>query len=558
MKYKAAFLTMLFLSLTLNAEKYYIRHLDGKNIVIINENHEIVSYSLKNFLEEINNGDTLLFKRGEYFKTPVEIKNKKNIIIKDYGSQKLPMPIIDPRVKIPFKNFEEIELSNQKLLTKDKSLISLKNIFTKNRAVLATHIRNKTVKNITEVKKHIHKIFRIKIGKNIEKNTLRIWINNQEILKALIFEELKCENCKEKIRWAFENENGYLYIFVLDPSVSLAENSFIKINAVTLDTISLTNDENITLKNIDIRGSKYALGIRGSKNILIENCNIGKYSFTAIDIMRSLENRRKYSENITVKNCLIDSGFNKKYRYLSSRGVQDAIFMVDGVKNCNISNNKITNWGHSGINLYAPLFKEEVKNNKISHNTIDGKDISYMHGITVDGEHCIENEISSNLIKNITARNQLNGIKNIFRKNIVYNVKNSIVKIDQGYPCGQGIQIQAYGKDNLALENLIEENVFTKIEGAAISIINYKNDGIKKRNIFKNNFITKSGLRNKNVALEILNFSEINNIKENFFINNTFKVDFQEPKINYFGKILSIEEFNEEQKNFIKDNKILY
>ncbi len=561
MRYKTLLILLTVLSSALFAKKYYVRHLDGKEIIIINENHEIVSYSLNNFLQTITKGDTVLFKRGEYFKIPVKISFKKDITIKDYGSKKLPLPILDPRVKIPLNSFEKVDIFDLKKTKKDSSILALEKSFKKNNSILATHIRNKIVKNFESIKENIHQTLRIKIDKNIEKNTIRVWIDNKEILKANLFEELRCDKCEEKIRWSFDDQNNYLYIFILDSSVSFKENSFVKINSFSLDSLSLENDENITIKNLDIRGSKYAIGIRGSKDILIENCKIGKYSFTGIDIMRSLEDKNIYSENITIKNSVIDSGFKKKYRYLSQRGVQDGIFMVDGVKNCQISNNKILNWGHSAINLYAPSSAQEVKNNQISFNTINGKDVSYMHGITVDGKNCIENKIVSNVIKNITARNQLNGIKNIFKENVIYNVKNSIVKLDQGYPSGQGIQLQAYGKENVAIENIIEKNIFNTIEGAAISIINYKNDGLKKDNTFKNNFITKSGTKNNDIALEILDFSKNGSIKNNNFIKNSFKNTPKEPKVNYFGKILSIEMFNEKNgdiKNIITDNKIIY
>ncbi len=555
MKRKLFSLLILTIS-SLNADKYYVRHIDGKEIVVINERHEIISRSLNDFIKNLEEGDALLFKRGEYFKIPIKISEKKGITVKDYGSEKLRLPVIDPRAKIPLKNFEEIDLLALKN-SQEESVKTLETILNRNRLLLASGIRKKTAESFEAVKKSIYKTLRLKIEKKIEKNTIRVWIDNKEILKANLIEELKCDECKEKIRWSFDHENGYLYIFILDPSISFKEESFVKINPFSLDTLSIEDCENVTVKNLDIRGSKYAIGIRGSSNVLIEKCVIGKYSFSGIDIMRSLSNENRESENIIVRDSLIDSGFKKRYRYLSQRGVQDGVFIVNGAKNCLISNNKILNWGHSGVNLYAPSSAKEVKGNIVSFNLIEGKDISYMHGITVDGKNCSENEISSNVIKNISARNQLNGIRNIFKDNVIYGVKNSPVKLDQGYSCGQGIQLQAYGKENIAFENRIEKNIFRKIEAAAISVIGYENDGLKKNNLFKNNFIAESGTKNKNIAVEILNFSKKDSVKNNAFVLNKFKASSQEPKINYFNDIISVEEFNEKSE-LIKENKILY
>ena len=549
MRYSKIIIVPLLLITPLFAKKYYIRHQNGNQIIIINEKHQIISNSFIDFLRNIQSKDTLLFKRGEVFKLPVNIIGKKDIVIKDYGSKKLNKPIIDTRYSIPPQKIEYFDVLYDENLTQDKSFKSLESAFRKNYARVKGSIRDKIAKSFLDVKKNIYSVVRVKLDFiNFDPNALRVWVNNKERLKSLLFEELKCDNCSQKIKWFYDKKYKYLYLFALKADVDLwkdAQN--IKINSVILDSLNLSDDENITIQNLDIRGSKYAIGIRGSKNILIEKCKIGRYSFTGIDIMNDIDDYNKSSENIVIQNCTIEAGYNGgKYRYLSSRGVQDGIFIVGGVKNSLIKDNTVNNWGHSGINLYSPSSKNSVTGNHITNNVINGDKMPYMHGITVDGSNCVKNEISSNIIKNTTARNQLNGAYNIFSKNIIYNLKNSQIKLDQGYSAGQGIQLQAYGKTNIAKNNIIKNNLFAKIDEAAISVVNYRDDGIKKNNVFKNNVILNSGLKNNNIALEIINYSKNDAIKGNSFIQNRFKLLDSKPKINYRGKILSIEEFNEQ------------
>ena len=545
---KEKFLLIFLMSNFLFADKYYIRHENGKEVVIIDEHHQIISNSLNKFLLSVKKGDILLFKRGEVFKEPIKIEDKEGIIIKDYGLEKSKFPIIDTRYEIKNSSFEKIPFEN---LKGDKSWNFLESEFRKNTLVLKSDLRDKIAKNFKDVQQNVYSIYRAKIDlNNIDPNAMRVWVNGKEILKALIFEEFK--NLKDAT-WFYEKNGKYIYIFVLNKNFKLSK---VKINNRYLDSLSIENSKDILISHLDIRGSKYALSIRGSKNVKVKNSKIGLYSFSGIEIMKGFSGN--YSQNISIENNVIDSGFRAYYRYLSSRGAQDGIFLLSGVSNSEIVNNEISNWGHSGINLYAPKGDLPVKNNKIYSNFIQGNKVSYMHGVTVDGVNSIYNKIKFNIIRDITARNQINGIGNIFSNNAVFNVKNSPVKIDQGYFSAQGVELQAYSKDNISKNNLIENNIFAKTDGACISLLSLNNDGMKEGNIFKDNILINCGLKNNFIALKVKDNGLNETIKKNYFINNIFKS--KKSLIFYRGDILNINEFNEMDGKFsdkIKGNRVL-
>ncbi len=543
------FSLLLILGVSLFGEKYYIRHDNEKNIVIINEKHQIISKSLEDFLSKVKKGDTLLFKRGEFFTKPIKIKNKEKISIKDYGSKNLNLPVIDTRYEISANLFEKVDFND---LKKDKSWFFVENELNKNTLVLKSSLQKKVAKSLRDVEDRVFGIYRAKLNfKNIDPAAMRVWLNGAEIIKTAIFEDWKIF---KKASWFYDSKNGYLYIFALNQDLKLKS---VKINNRYLDSFLIENSKDIKISHLDIRGGKYALSIRGSSDIEVKNSKIGAFSFRGIEIMGG--EKGNYSQKVSIKNNVIDSNFKAYYRYISSRGVQDGIFLMEGVRDCDISNNEILNWGHSAINIYSPKGAKAVINNKILSNFIHGERISYMHGITVDGINAIKNEIRFNLIKNITARNQINGIENIFANNGIVNVKNSLVKIDQGYSSAQGVQLQAYGYGNIAKKNVIKENLFMNIDAAGVSFLSLNSDSVKEGNIVSKNIFINCGIKNKNIALEVID-NGLKTIKSNLFLENAFRSKNAKPLIFYRGDILDVDEFNKRDGIFsdkIEGNSIL-
>ena len=552
-------LLLLFLLFSFALSKnYYISKKDG-HISIIRDGISL-SKPLNEVIKNSKNRDKFFFKRGDYFKTSIEIKNKNNLLFSSFGNPLKPLPVIDARTNIMIdKKSLEILYNPQTEEWKDRSWKNLVNDFKNLTKILSTKTREQIAKDFDEVKYFVSQIARFKLPLPkygyYDPNAMRIFNDNKEILRALFFQELKCENCKEKIRWYFEKRSGYLYLFSLSPSIDLkrvVENLYI--NNDNLSAFSVINSKNIKISNLNLKGGKYALLIKGSKNIKAYNLTLGNYSF----IGAYLTSNENPSSNIKIEKCKIDSNFPFNYRFYSSRGSQDGVFLIGDVNNSTVTKCDIYNWGHSGITLYAPTIKHFVSKNIISLNKIIGKSIPYMHGIIIDNKNCTHNKIVENLISDISAPNQLNGIENIFSKNIIINVRNSQIKKDQGYGSGIAIQIQAYG-DNAAINNLIKDNSIYNCDQCAISIYDNGKDGEKRGNKFIANTLSNCSLspfntKEKNIFIEISPKNK-DKITDNIFVNNLFYNKKANPLINYKGSILDINSFNQIKGN--ENNKII-
>jgi len=559
MKTVIFFLTLFFNSI-LFATNYYISH-DKDNHLLIKTGSFEVKTSLKELLSVAKEGDVYYFKRGEYFNLNIEIKSQKNLSFFSYGDKNKPLPIIDTSTKIIIDQTSlDIIYDVSKKRFYDKSWREIEKDFSKYYNIQSTVTKKSIAKDFKEVRGDIVSMARFKLSLPkygyYDPNAMRIFYGNKELLKVLLFEEFKCKECKEKIRWYFEQKSGYLYIFTLSQDIDIEKVvNNLSINNDSLSAFGITDSQNIMIKGLDLRGGKYALLIKASKNIKVFDSNIGNYSFTGVYIISD----KTPSSHITIANSLIDSKFYfKNYRFYSSRGSQDGIFLIGNVHSCIIKKCDINNWGHNGITLYSVDETNRVSNNYIALNKISGKEIAYMHGIIVDNKYCTNNKIVSNLITDISAPNQINGMSNTFENNTVISVKNSSVKKDQGYGSGIALQIQAYGKDNAAIGNIIKNNSFINCESEGLSLYDNGYDGVKKNNIIKENRFVNCSInpfnKQKGVYIEVSKYHPSNMIN-NSFVKNLFYEESSKLLIDYKGEYLDIDAFNKVKGN--KDNEII-
>ncbi len=541
------------MAIPLISQEYRVISLNNE-IFIKDKNGSTLNTSIENLFKNLKNKDNILFRRGDVFKITISIKNRKNISIGSFGEKEKQKPKITSIKKIPFtkeQNFEIFYSKDKDINQTDESFQRLSETFNKHYSLLSTPTKQKISKDFEDVKDFVDYILRIKLPldkfRYFDPNAIRVWIENKEILKLMLFEELRCQECKDEIRWFYEPKNNYFYLFIRGDIKDISSlKKKIKINNLNVDTITIEDSENIIIRDLIVEGGKYAIAIRGSSKTTISNSIIGRGSFTAIEIANSLNSNRSSDFNI-INKCIIDSGFDFNYRFHSSRGSQDGVFLL-GLANFNtVSNNLITNWGHSAINLYSPK-NGKVSNNLFISNKIDGSKVPYMHGFSMDGENTSYNRFTSNMLTNLGARNQLNGVENAVYRNYFANIYNSQIKKDQGYGSGQGIWLQSYG-ENACKNNYITENIFINCDEAAVSIVSYENDGLKIKNTISDNFIINCGTKifNKpyqNVVFEIFD-NKGDSVKENNFVNNKIFNRNTPPKVFYHGEVLSIEEFNQ-------------
>jgi len=576
---------IIFFSNKILAEEFFVSSEDNKTINIFNKDGELISDDLKKIISSLENGDKLFFKRGERFDAFIDLTNKENISLSAYGDNNLSLPIIDHIIKIPFDDKNESSLIYPSFGDEpwnDESWNNLLNAFNYYLSPLASFTKNKIATEYEEVKDKIHQILRIKLpylDPAFDPHAIRLWIGEKEILRALYFEELNCTDCEYKIKYFYESKTRFLYLFSNDFTVDL--NSLIselRINNANYFTIRIRNSKSVKIENLDIRGGKYAVLIRASKDINISDSSIGKGSFTGIYVTNDNLDFSKGSENIIIDNCTIDSDFKLNYRFYSERGVQDGIFFLNNVSNSVIRNSSIKNWGHTGINLTTELNAPsstdsenlQIINNEIYKNTLDGKEISYMRAFSLDGSRCRNNRIYQNVIKNMTVRSQINGINNIIKHNLFYNTRNSQIKKDQGYGSGEALQLEAYGKSNESSYNIIERNLILKSDEAGISLSSNEYSGYKKDNLIKDNILIDCGNRMfipfegykkdyNQTAIDLFDYTNsYESMKGNDFIGNKIYTPYQNSFVFYKGELLTVKEFNlkndPEENITIKDN----
>ncbi len=576
---------IIFFSNKILAEEFFVSSEDNKTINIFNKDGELISDDLKKIISSLENGDKLFFKRGERFDAFIDLTNKENISLSAYGDNNLSLPIIDHIIKIPFDDKNESSLIYPSFGDEpwnDESWNNLLNAFNYYLSPLASFTKNKIATEYEEVKDKIHQILRIKLpylDPAFDPHAIRLWIGEKEILRALYFEELNCTDCEYKIKYFYESKTRFLYLFSNDFTVDL--NSLIselRINNANYFTIRIRNSKSVKIENLDIRGGKYAVLIRASKDINISDSSIGKGSFTGIYVTNDNLDFSKGSENIIIDNCTIDSDFKLNYRFYSERGVQDGIFFLNNVSNSVIRNSSIKNWGHTGINLTTELNAPsstdsenlQIINNEIYKNTLDGKEISYMRAFSLDGSRCRNNRVYQNVIKNMTVRSQINGINNIIKHNLFYNTRNSQIKKDQGYGSGEALQLEAYGKSNESSYNIIERNLILKSDEAGISLSSNEYSGYKKDNLIKDNILIDCGNRMfipfegykkdyNQTAIDLFDYTNsYESMKGNDFIGNKIYTPYQNSFVFYKGELLTVKEFNlkndPEENITIKDN----
>ncbi len=440
-------------------------------------------------------GDKIAFKRGEifrgYFIVSSSGKKNKPIIFTSYGEGEL--PVITSMVELPGSKIED-------------------------------NFKKEKRKNLWSF--------------NLPFHPQRIMLNNKEVLRAGYSEK---EIDGKKIFWFWKDKKLYLY----SRRNPASEYESRKVN-LRYETILLKDKHDIIFENIAIEGGNgYSIAIRGCYDIIIRNCKIGAYGRMGIQIMdNNVGGRYVPSHDILVENCVIDSKFDFTYEAPSTRGSIDGIYINNGAHNCVIRNNKIKNWGHTGINIVAinPL-NPGVYNNKFYNNVITAENISYGRGIGVDGIEgkAHHNEFFYNIIKNTTVRSQLNGDHNHFHHNVIDTVKNSPVK---PYGTAQGIEIQGYGKDYVSHDNKIDNNIIINCDEAGIRIRAGNSD--KYNNLIRNNIIYDCGLNSKDdlpYAAIIVDNHE--SVKRNGYLNNCiYNSKGVKKSVHYRGKFLTVKEFN--------------
>jgi hypothetical protein len=332
----------------------------------------------------------------------------------------------------------------------------------------------------------------------------RLLINGIEKLRANIISELDGIN----YFWFYDVNTNNLYIHTIEDPTNM------DIAYSTDFPLIVGYSNNITIENIDFQGGWTAIYITTmSKNILLQNLNIGKYAREGIIISTDSTITVEFPENILIENCTVDAFFSFDY---SNAGIYQDSFdrgSSDGIRaevllNSEIQNCYLKNWGHASISVSG----EHISNIKVHHNYLTSPDICYGGRIAVDDATNVE--IYNNEIINTSVQSQLNGQSNHYHHNIFYGTKDTPLVpsiIDSG------IELQGYS-ESAVHNNIFENNIILNTEGPAFRISG-NNDFNISNNTFRNNLIYNCGLatNGKSIVIEVNEFGLTYN---NSFNNN--------------------------------------
>ncbi len=484
MSYALAFL-FLCLTVHLGATKYYIDSSDGDN-----SKNGMTPENAWKTLQRIRDsgpepGDTFLLQRGEIWEgVQLRISHSglvgQPIVYGSYGDPAEPLPIISGIDTIP-----GTDLSS----------------------------------NWTETSSGIWKM-------ELPKTPNRLFVDGIETLRADNFENLGItDSLGSTGTWFFADST----LFIVAPNNPATHFSAI-VGGVHFQTAPVEDADYIVIQDIDLRGASGAtVFIAGSNYITVQRCSLGWNANSGLTIIdyKLMNQPRKGSSNIVVRDNTFDSNFTFFYGNESGRGCGDGVKLFYWANNCEVYGNTFINWAHNAVELLADTdFSVGVTNNKIHDNYITAPDIPYAHPLGMDGflDKCRDNEFYRNFIDSCRTTSQVNGNNNWVHHNIVVGMRNSPNKVNG---TAFAFAIGVYDTLLVSQDNRFDHNLIIDTEEAAFQIRSFGWDSITRNHQIRNNILyevgqnPKSGRYSVGTGIELYD-PDTTGVGGNTFQNNLF------------------------------------
>ncbi|UCF63912.1 MAG: right-handed parallel beta-helix repeat-containing protein [bacterium] len=357
----------------------------------------------------------------------------------------------------------------------------------------------------------------------------RLWLNGKEYPRSLDIKHIN-----QHFRWYYEENTQRLYLF----NWNKPENSTMKIEIATGRDMAVVarNADYITIRNIALEGgSLFSLHINYCDYVVIENCEVGKYSgkygFFA-----------SHSSQGILRDCQVDSWHRIKYTY-DYAAVEDGIKLYNGCSGWEIYRNEVKDWGHSCIQIQSKDRQNPTSNNRIYSNILSAKNVAYCRGFELAGpeESCQNNEIFRNIIAYTSVRNQLGGDHNLIHHNIFHNLSNVTYRNDGT------AQVASFSnhEENACHDISFYHNVLVNSDEPAIRIVNHIGGNIY--NIFiKNNIVYNCGRNSREDLTGVgLFIGKEGNIRQISIQYNDFFLPDGKMRIYYRGMLKKLSELIE-------------
>jgi len=259
--------------------------------------------------------------------------------------------------------------------------------------------------------------------------------------------------------------------------------------------IELKNVKNIKLNNLLSTGNSYSrvMIFAPTENITFDSwdfidCKKHGLRFRVKD-KTSLERHI----NPVVSNSTIIKRWKKEWNSKKEPG-GDGIDYEDGVEGGKIINNKIIDFGHTGIRL-ASVWPDQygVHNVLVEGNEVKAEAVNYLRAFELNGAagQVTNNTVRRNLLNDLRQSSKFKGDNNKYYSNIIVNHQRPTTSTNN---VPYAIEITSYTQRDSheklgANNNIIANNTFYDVDGSGIKI----NGKAIKKNYFYNNVITKFG-----------------------------------------------------------------
>lgn len=302
-------------------------------------------------------------------------------------------------------------------------------------------------------------------------------------------------------------------------------------------TVDIVGDY-IEFKNLDIRGSMYtSIGLSGADYVLIDNCNIGKYSNWSGIIGDRRTEVDKTSDYITISNCVVDSDWEYKYVFYTQE-TPWGVAMANGANHWEVKNNLIVDWWMS-VDVIAK--EDDCKYLYIHNNEITGPRNTFSKAIqtAAGGDWGTSSETMvhfyNNYIHDVVFGVQVSSSNNYFYFNIFENLTLTSVNEHALNAGGWGSQVISGDINTKNSNNYFINNTFYNLNHWGQNYTGWNDSYIN------NLYINCGILRNGTATRVVENGSTTwkNNLFYNRDISNTFK-----PIYLYNVGSLTADEFN--------------
>jgi len=369
-------------------------------------------------------------------------------------------------------------------------------------------------------------------------NPKRIWLSDKEFKRSK-----DLAGIDSTARWFFNETDHRLYIYSNDNPALFYSNIT---SAAVRDAASIGRGvSDVIIRDLSFQGGGlYSLHLNDCQRIQIENCEIGtnsgKYGILA-----------SQSDHGVIRNCLIDSGLRLKYDF-EYYAVEDGLKLYNGCNYWKIFNNRIQDWGHSGIQIQSREQKFPTSHNEIYQNTISAENVAYCRGFEVAGPDggCQYNKIYRNYITETSVRNQILGDHNSIYYNIIHTLRNVPYRNDG---TAQAFSFSNH-EGNACHHNQLFNNIIYDSDEPAIMMRSHEQSPISDNQII-NNIIFESGGNSKDITEGSgLVVEADQKIFRNTFQHNNFFNAKQSAIIFYRGKDMTVSQFN--QQNGTNDDSV--